>query len=69
MSLTEIGQYVNKTMSTINSWKYRNPKLLEVVELGAYCKKNNITMEKIEKILKLEKSFNNINKNMNENEK
>ena len=55
MTLKEIGDTVRKSATTINSWKYRNPDLLEVVTIGAFCKKNNISLEKIKKCIEIQK--------------
>ena len=53
MTLEEIGKFVRKSATTINSWKYRNPQLLEVVKLGAFCKKYNITLDDIKTCIKM----------------
>ncbi len=54
MTLEEVGKSVNKSGATINGWKYRNPELLEVVTIGAFCKKNNLDIEKIKKLVELQ---------------
>ena len=59
MTLEEIGNYVNKAKGTINSWKYRNPELLECVTIGAFCKKNNLDIEKIKKLVELQELIQN----------
>lgn len=43
----DIAKYLNKQVSTVNGWSSRNPELLELVKLGAFCKKNELDMEKI----------------------
>lgn len=53
MTLEEIGKSVNKSATTINGWKYRNPEMLEIVKLGAFCKKNDLDIEKITKLIEL----------------
>lgn len=47
----EIAEYVDKSLDTINGWKQRQPKLLEVVRTGIFCKKNNLDIEKIKKLV------------------
>ena len=54
MTLEEIGKSVNKSGITINGWKYRNPELLEAVTIGAFCKKNNLDIETIKKLVELQ---------------
>jgi hypothetical protein len=50
----DIAKYTNKTEGTIKHWKRINPDLLELTKLGAFCKKNNITIEKIKKCVELQ---------------
>ncbi len=50
----DIAEYIGKSVDTINGWKQRQPKLLEAVRIGIYCKKNNITIEKIKKCAELQ---------------
>ena len=49
----DIAEYTDKSINTINGWKSKFPKLSEIVKLGAFCKKNNITMEHIKKCMEL----------------
>ena len=53
----EIANYLQKQVSTINGWKSRNPKLLELCKLGAFCKKNNLDIEQIKKLIELKEIF------------
>jgi len=57
----EIAEYVNKNVSTINGWRYRNPDLLEIVKLGAFCKKNGLDMEKIQKLVEMQEMISSAN--------
>ena len=50
----DIAEYVNKTEGTIKHWKRINPELLELTKTGAFCKKNNITIEHIKKCVELQ---------------
>lgn len=54
MTLEEIGKSVNKSGATINGWKYRNPELLEAVTIGVFCKKNNLDIDKLAKIIEIQ---------------
>ena len=53
----EIAEYINKSEGTIKNWKKNHPELLELVKLGAFCKKNNITIEQVEKCIDLKESI------------
>ena len=59
----EIAEIIGKNEQTIKGWKQRSPALLEIVKLGAFCKINNITQEKLLHLSKvqqlLEKEMNN----------
>ena len=50
----EIAEYLGKSVNTVNGWKGKFPKLLELVKLGAFCKKNNITEETIKTCVELQ---------------
>jgi len=50
----EIAEYLGKSVNTVNGWKGKFPKLLELVKIGAFCKKNNITIEMIKNCIKLQ---------------
>lgn len=50
----DIAFFLKKQINTINSWNSRNPQLLELTKLGAFCKKNNLDMEKIKKLIELQ---------------
>ena len=50
----DIANFLDKQVSTVNGWASRNPKLLDITKLGAFCKKNNITIEKIKKCVELQ---------------
>lgn len=62
VSNKEIADYLDKSVHTINGWKTKFPKLLEVCKIGVYCKKNNFTIEKINHYEQLEKMLKNQNK-------
>ncbi|SFV66662.1 hypothetical protein MNB_SM-5-596 [hydrothermal vent metagenome] len=50
----EIGEDLGKTEGTIKNWKKNHPVLLDYVKTGAFCKKNNITIEMIKNCIKLQ---------------
>lgn len=50
----DIAEYLGKTEGTIKNWKANHPVLLELVKLGAFCKKNDLDQEKIEKLTDLQ---------------
>jgi len=49
----EIGEDLGKTEGTIKNWKKNYPVLLDYVKTGAFCKKNNITIEMIKNCIEL----------------
>ena len=49
----DIANFLDKQVSTINGWASRNPRLLELCKIGAFCKKNNITIEMIKNCIEL----------------
>jgi hypothetical protein len=51
----DIANYLDKQVSTVNSWRSRNPKLLELCKTGAFCKKNDITIEDIKACVQMQK--------------
>jgi transposase len=50
----ELAEALNKSEATIKNWKQKFPVLLEYVKIGAFCKKNNITIEKLKKCAELQ---------------
>ena len=48
----EIAEYTDKTEQGIKQMKTNNPKQLEILKLGAICKKYNISLNDLEKIVK-----------------
>lgn len=56
----EISEYIDKSIDTINGWKQRQPKLLEAVRIGIFCKKNNLDIEKIKKLVEVQEAVKNV---------
>lgn len=50
----DLAQDLNKSEATLKNWKQKFPILLEYVKIGAFCKKNNITIEKLKKCAELQ---------------
>jgi transposase len=51
----DIANYLGKSINTINGWKGKFPELLELTKTGAFCKKNNITIEMIKSCVELQR--------------
>ena len=49
----DIANYTNKKVGTINHWSRIAPGLLELCRIGAFCKKNNITIDMIKNCIEL----------------
>lgn len=50
----DIAEYIHKSEQTVRGYKVNNPDLLNILKLGAFCKKNNISIEKIKKCVELQ---------------
>lgn len=50
----DISELTDKSVSTVAGWGTKQPKLLKVVELGAFCIKNNISIEFLETCTKFQ---------------
>jgi len=50
----EIAEITNKSVNTIRGWKIKFPELLEVVKLGAFCQKYNISLEQLKKCIEFQ---------------
>lgn len=50
----DIAEYTDNTESAIKQWKKNRPKLLEITRLGTFCKKNNLDIEKIKKLVEVQ---------------
>ena len=47
----DIANYTDKKVGTISHWKRISPGLLDLCRIGAFCKKNNLDIEKIKKLV------------------
>jgi len=47
---------LNKSDTTINGWKKRQPALLDAVKLGIFCKKNDLDIDKIKKLIEIKEA-------------
>ena len=61
VTIKEISEYVDKNMNTISGWNTKQPKLLEIVKLGAFCKKNNLDIDKIKKLIEVQEAVKSVN--------
>lgn len=48
----EIAEYINRTKGNLDYMKKNNPEQLELLKFGAICKKYNISLNDLEKIIK-----------------
>lgn len=55
----ELSEYLGKSLNTINGWKNKFPELLELCKLGFFCKKNDLDIEKIKKLIEVKQMFSN----------
>jgi len=53
----DIAKYVNKSEQSIKGYKVNNPELLEILKLGSFCKKNDLDIEKIKKLIEVKQMF------------
>ncbi len=53
----EIGEFCNKKEPTIKSMSKNNPQQLELLKIGAMCKKYNISINEIKLIYELKKDL------------
>lgn len=56
VTIKEISEYIDKDVNTISGWNTKQPKLLELVKLGALCKKNNLDIEQIRKLVEIKEA-------------
>jgi hypothetical protein len=54
----EIAELINRTEAGIKSMKQNNPEQLEITKIGAICKKYNITLNDLEKVIEEKKESN-----------
>ena len=52
-----IADYLGKQINTINTWKQRTPKLLNLCRLGAFCVRNGLDLYKLEKLTVLKNAI------------
>ncbi|WP_294964520.1 hypothetical protein [Sulfurimonas sp.] len=50
----DIAEFINKSEQQIKWYKSNNSDMLELLKVGAFCKKNNISIEKIKKCVELQ---------------
>lgn len=57
----EIAEYIGRTEANIKYMKKQNPKQLEVLTLGAICKKYNIDIKDLKALNDMKKNISSIN--------
>ena len=50
----DIANLLDKSEGTIKNWKKQHPVLLELTKIGAFCKLNDLDIEKIRKLIELQ---------------
>jgi len=50
----DIAEYIGKSEQQVKWYKKNNEDMLELLKTGAFCKKNNITIEHIKKCVELQ---------------
>ncbi|MDD2896901.1 MAG: hypothetical protein PHG81_12865 [Aliarcobacter sp.] len=60
----EIAELTGKTEAGIKSMKKNNPEQLELLKMGALCKKYNITTKELENIVNLRTTQENLNETL-----
>lgn len=58
----ELAEDLNKSEATLKNWKQKFPVLLEYVKIGAFCKHNNLDIEKIKKLVDIQEAVKGVKK-------
>lgn len=53
----EIAEYTNKTEQGIKQMKTNNPKQLELLKIGAICKKYNIELKDLKALIQMKEEI------------
>lgn len=53
----EIAEYTNKTEAGIKSMKIKNPEQLELLKIGALCKKYNIELKDLKALVQMKEGI------------
>lgn len=59
----EIADYTNKVESTMKQMKKNNPEQLELLKIGAICKKYNIDLQDLKAVFEMKKNIISNNEN------
>lgn len=59
----EIADYTNKVESTMKQMKKNNPGQLELLKIGAICKKYNIDLQDLKAVFEMKKNIISNNEN------
>jgi len=52
----DIANYLGKSEGTVKNWKNSHPVLLEFCKIGAFCKENNLDINKIKKLVEVQEA-------------
>ncbi len=55
----DIAESTQKSESAIKQWKKNNPELLEIATIGTFCRKNNLDIDKIKKLVEIQEMVKN----------
>ena len=58
----ELAEDLNKSEATLKNWKQKFPVLLEYVKIAAFCKHNNLDIEKIKKLVDIQEAVKGVEK-------
>ncbi|WP_418179750.1 hypothetical protein ACNSOO_04610 [Aliarcobacter lanthieri] len=58
----DIANYIHKSEQTIRGYKVNNPDLLEILKIGAFCKHNDLDIEKIKKLVDIQEAVKGVQK-------
>lgn len=50
----DLAKDLDKSEATLKNWKQKFPILLEYVKIGAFCKHNNLDINKIKKLIEIQ---------------
>jgi hypothetical protein len=50
---SDISLYTGRSLSTVAGWSSKQQKMLELIRLGALCKKNGLDEEKIRSLIEV----------------
>lgn len=55
----DIAEFINKSEQQIKWYKSNNSDMLELLKIGAFCKKNDLDINKIKKLVEIKEAIKN----------